>query len=167
MSSNHSVEVRLSCPYWMSCLIEACNAPGDGQSDNAMALSSAVAARCRNQLMSAVAYRISAILFHSGVKHQDIRRLHKLGVCMSPEMIIEMERKMGESCERKLLLWKREIKENKSAKLLLKYKMFGEDSYKRCKTLVSHIKQDLSCVYKEDLKSAIQLQHQKKLPSYK
>ncbi|XP_028414794.1 uncharacterized protein LOC114537881 [Dendronephthya gigantea] len=45
--------------------------------------------------------------------------------------------------------------------------MFGEDTYKQCKTLVLHGNDDLSCVSEEDLESAIQLQHHKKLPSYK
>ena len=116
-------EVQLSCPYWMSCLQGACKITSDAKNIkqiNAMALSTAVAARCRNQLMSAIAVQISAILFHSGVKHQDINRLHKLGICMSPAMVIDMERKMGESCERKLLLWKKDIEENKAAELLLR-----------------------------------------------
>ena len=85
-----------------------------------MALSTSVAARCANQLMSAVSYRISAIVFNSGVKYQDINCLHKLAVCMSPDMVVNMQKKMGESCDRKLLVWKREIDENKSAKMLLK-----------------------------------------------
>ena len=87
---------------------------------NAIALSTSVAARCANQLMSAVSYRISAILFNSGVKYQDINRLHKLAVCMLSYMDVNMQKKMGESCDRKLLVWKREIEENKSAEMLLK-----------------------------------------------
>ena len=39
---------------------------------------------------------------------------------MSPDMVVNMQKKMGESCDRKLLVWKREIKENKSADMLLK-----------------------------------------------
>ena len=100
-------EVRVFCPFWMSCLLGACNVSSDSKTVkqiNAMALSTSVAARCANQLMSAVSYRISAILFNSGVKYQDINRLHKLGVCMSPDMVINMQKKMGESCDRKLLV---------------------------------------------------------------
>ena len=116
-------EVRVFCPFWMSCLLGACNVSSDSKTVkqiNAMALSTSVAARCANQLMSAVSYRISAILFNNGVKYQDINRLHKLGVCMSPDMVINMQKKMGESCDRKLLVWKREIEENKSAEMRLK-----------------------------------------------
>ena len=45
---------------------------------NFLALSTAVAARCRNQKMSEVSYRISTILFHSGVKQ--VMRLHVTAV---------------------------------------------------------------------------------------
>jgi hypothetical protein len=78
-------EVRQSCPLWMACVSGACNASSEMKIKeiNAIALASAVAARCRNQKMSAVAYRISAILIHSGTKYNDIRRLNKLSVCMS------------------------------------------------------------------------------------
>ena len=60
-----------------------------------MALNTAVAAKCRNQKMSALAYRISMILLHSGVKFDDLNRLHKLGICMTPESIVCMEKKNG------------------------------------------------------------------------
>ena len=83
-----------------------------------MALSTSVAARGRNNTMLAVAYRISAILFHNGVKHKDLRMLNKLGVCMSPDVIVEFQRKMRESCESKVCHWK-EIKTVKVANLLL------------------------------------------------
>ncbi len=96
-------EVRQSCPLWMACVSGACNASSE------MKIKEIIAAQCRNQKMSAVAYRISAILIHSGTKYNDIQCLNKLSVCMSPEMIVEMERKTGESCERKLLVWKKEI----------------------------------------------------------
>ena len=57
-------EVRVFCPFWMSCLLGACNVSSDSKTVkqiNAMALLTSVAARCANQLMSAVSYRISAI----------------------------------------------------------------------------------------------------------
>ena len=198
-------EVRLSCPYWMSCLLGACKVSSYGdksiQQLNAMALSTAVAARCRNQLMSAIAYRLSIILFHSGVKFQNVLRLHKLGVCMSPKMILKMERKMGESCGRKLMFWKKEIEESKSAELLLReikekqvtrittqradndmdlevpvdmtesviqeYDMFDKRVFEHCKTLVSSVKEGLTCLNGDDIDNAIGLLSQKKLPLYK
>ena len=116
-------EVGTWCPLWMACLKGACNvkdlAEENGKVINSVALSSAVAAKCRNPKMSAAAYRISTILFHSGVKHEDLRLLNNLGVCMSPDSIVELQKKMGENCESKLLHWKNEIEKVKGARLLL------------------------------------------------
>ena len=42
---------------------------------NSLALATAILARVRNPQASAVHYRISTILFHSGVKHDDLNRL--------------------------------------------------------------------------------------------
>ena len=65
-------EVELECPLWHACVEGACKAPQNAVRNekvaNSMALISATAARCRNHKMSAVSYRISSILFHSGVK---------------------------------------------------------------------------------------------------
>ena len=93
-------EAEVLCPFWMSCLHGACNSSRPGKKAqtkiiSAMALNTAVAAKCRNQKMSAPAYRISTILLHSGVKFDDLNRLHKLGICMTPESIVHMEKKNG------------------------------------------------------------------------
>ncbi|CAB3997520.1 hypothetical protein AC249_AIPGENE16794 [Paramuricea clavata] len=69
--------------------------------------------------MSALAYKISTILFHSGVKHQDLIRLQKLGLCMSPNSIIKFQKEIGENSEAKIYHWKKEIEKNALAKLLL------------------------------------------------
>lgn len=69
--------------------------------------------------MSAVAYRVSTVLFHSGASYRDLTRLNHLGVCMSPQMATNLLEKMGENLESKVVLWKRQIEENKSALLLL------------------------------------------------
>ena len=45
---------------------------------NSLALATAILARVRNPQASAVHYRISTILFHSGVKHDDLNRLFKI-----------------------------------------------------------------------------------------
>lgn len=84
-----------------------------------MALITSIAARGRNETMSEVAYLISAVLFHSGVKHKDLRILKKLGDCRSPDMIVQFQRKMAECCESKVGHWKREIEKAKVASLLL------------------------------------------------
>ena len=129
-------EVKINCPFWYSCLWGACNASakddGDVKVTNSIALASAVAARCRNQKMSAIAYRISTILFHSGVKHADIARLHKLGVCISADMIVNLQKKMGESCEAKVKVWKKEIERNEGCRRLL-----SEVKAKQCKCTVA------------------------------
>ena len=45
----------------------------------------------RNAKASAAHYRISTITFHSGVKHDDLTRLNHIGVCMSPDSIVNMQ----------------------------------------------------------------------------
>ena len=118
-------EAEVLCPFWMSCLRGACSSSRrrkkvqTNKIINAMALSTAVAAKCRNQKMSAMAYRISTILLHSGVKFDDLKRLHKLGICMTPESIVCMEKKMGENCDSKVKFWKKEIEDNKASLMLL------------------------------------------------
>ena len=115
-------EVELQCPFWMSCLQGACNVPSsniDFKTINAMALSTSIAARCRNHKMSAVAYRVSAVLFHSGTRFNDLERLHKLGICMSPDSIVGMEKRMGEHCEAKLNVWKKNIEKVVACQQLL------------------------------------------------
>ena len=117
-------EAEVWCLLWMACLKGACDVQDFSSEDikatNSLALSTAVAARCRNQTMSAVSYRISTVLFHSGVKHEDLKLLNKLCVCMSPQSIINLQTKMGENCEAKLFHWKNEIEKVKSGALLLK-----------------------------------------------
>ena len=113
-------EVELNCPMYSSVVKSACNAndkPENGTS--AVALATAVLVRCKNPKMSALAYRISSLLFHSGVSYRDATRLHHLGVCMSPRMTIELHHKMGANSDYKTVVWKREIEKNKVALLLL------------------------------------------------
>ena len=70
--------------------------------------------------MSAVAYRISNLLIHSGATFQDITRLNKLGVCMCPKSTIEIQRSMGKHFNANVLNWKSEdFEDNKNAILLL------------------------------------------------
>jgi hypothetical protein len=121
-SNKHIVhEAGVICPYWSACIRGACNVQDDSVSKgvNAMALSTSVAARCRNHKMSAVAYRISTILFHSGVRFNDIERLQKLGICMSPDSIVKLQKKMGENCDSRLQMWKKDVELNKRSCLLL------------------------------------------------
>ena len=70
-----------------------------------------VAARARNSTMSALAYRISALLSHSGVGYDDMRRLNRMGISMSPDMIINLQRQMGKSYNSKIQVWKMLLKQ--------------------------------------------------------
>ena len=66
-----------------------------GRSTNGIALAAAIICRNVNHQASALHYRLSAVLFHSGVKHEDLKRLNRLGVCMSPDSILRLQRKIA------------------------------------------------------------------------
>ena len=82
---------------------ENCNS----SASNAIALVTSVTARFRNKSMSALMYRISSILFHSAVSHQDLTRLNRFGLCMSPKMIVGLHRSLGENFDAKVQSYKR------------------------------------------------------------
>ena len=88
-----------------------------------MATTTAIAAQCRNPKMSAVSYRLSTILFHSGTKYDDFVRLSRFGICMHPQSIVSFEEKLGEKYDAKVQFWKKNIEENKSAVLLLQERL--------------------------------------------
>ena len=111
-SSKHLVdEIRIFCPLWNASVYGAC---GSQLRINDIALCSSVAARVRNCTMSALAYRISAVLSHSGVGYDDMRRLNRMGISMSPDMMINLQRQMGESYDSKIQVWKNTIETNRS-----------------------------------------------------
>ena len=89
-------EAEVWCPFWMNCVKGACKVRSYSELNikelNSIASITSVAVRGRNREMSAVAYRISAVLFHSDVKHEDLRVLNRLGICMSPDMIVEFQK---------------------------------------------------------------------------
>jgi hypothetical protein len=60
---------------------------------NAMALATSALARSRNAKLSAYAYRISLILFKSGASYYDRVRLNRLGICMSPESVVNLKKR--------------------------------------------------------------------------
>ena len=117
-------EAGVWCPFLKNCVKGACNMQNPSEPDikktSSVALITSVAARGRNPTMSAVAYRISAILCHSGVKYDHLHLVNKLGVCMSPYVIVEFQRKIGESCELRVCHWKKEIEKVNVESLLLK-----------------------------------------------
>lgn len=119
-------EISVFCPVWHACMKGACGiTKAKSQNDkltkstNVMALATASLGRFRNEQLSAYAYRLSTILFHSGVKHTDILRLNRLGVCMSPQSVVNFQRQMGENFDAKVLLWKTNIEKNIGALRLL------------------------------------------------
>ena len=62
---------------WYDCVLGACGPSWEdmqegGRSVNSLALATATIARDRNTKASSVHYRISTILFYSGVKHDDL-----------------------------------------------------------------------------------------------
>ena len=91
-----------------------------GRSVNSLALATATIARVRNTKASSIYYRISTILFHSGVKHDDLIRLNRMGICMSPDSIIRLQNKMNEQLEGRVKIWKGVIEENRGALKLAK-----------------------------------------------
>ena len=116
-------EVRVFCPVFYEFVVAS-----SGQDDqemkkagigtNGVAFAAATLCRVRNPKASALHYRISTVLFHSGTKHEDLVRLNRLGMCMSPDVMIRAQRKMGEQLEAKVKVWKKAIEENKAALLL-------------------------------------------------
>ena len=73
--------------------------------------------------MSALAYRISSILFHSGVSHQDLIHLNPLGVYMSPDMIIKLQYELGRNFDADVLFWKKCLEGRPQATLSLLYEI--------------------------------------------
>ena len=74
-------EVRIFCPVLYNYVIGASGVSTQvdvnsvAKDHNSLALATAILARVRNPQASAVHYRISTILFHSGAKHDDLNRL--------------------------------------------------------------------------------------------
>lgn len=111
-------KVRIHLPVWNACVrgsVGAKTSEKVEKQSHAIALARSVLARCRNPEMSALAYRISAILFHSGANYEDIVRLNRLGVCMSPSRMVNLQRQMGKSFDAKVLLWKNDAEKKLSA----------------------------------------------------
>ena len=116
-------ELRVFCPMFYAFMLSAAGLEEEdalmaGSSANSVALAAATICREVNLIASALHYRISAILFHSGVKNADLVRLNRLGVSMSPKAMLRAQTKMVSQLEGKVLIWKQEIEQNKQALLL-------------------------------------------------
>ena len=116
-------ELRIFCPVFYEILVGSSGQDEQemmkaGVNKNGVALAAATLCRVRNPKASALHYRISTVLLHSGTKDEDLVRLNRLGVCMSPDSTIHFQGKMGEQLEGKVKLWKKAIEENKAAVLL-------------------------------------------------
>lgn len=115
-------ELRVFCPSFYEILVASIGLDSEDVKQepaiNGAAFAAAILCRARNPKASAAHYRISTVLFHSGVKHEDLVLLNRLGVCMSPDAAIRVQRKMGEQLEGKVKIWKKAIEENKGALLL-------------------------------------------------
>ena len=72
----------------------------------------------------AVAYRISIILFHSGVSFKDFGQLNHLGVCMTHKSMITLQQRMGENFDHKAIIWQKSIECNKINTVLLNQRAF-------------------------------------------
>ena len=88
-----------------------------------MALATAVMSRLRNPKASALHFRISTVLFHSGAKHDELVRLNCLGVSMSAKQMIHAQSEMGKQLEGKVNVWKSQIEDKKGAEQLLEERL--------------------------------------------
>lgn len=111
-------EITERCPLWSSCVSGACSVQLKQMYEsenttviNSVALATSAIARVRNKSMSALTYRVSSILFHSGVSYQNMTRLNRLGIGMSPDMIVSFQRQLGKNFDSKVLSYKRSLEE--------------------------------------------------------
>ena len=117
-------EISVMCPMFDSAIRAAAGCHrSKTKSDkavNVLALCSAALAKFRNSRMSALAYRISVILLHSGAKSQDFTRLNHLGICMSHDATIGKQKEMSREHDSLILSWKSDIQEAKNCERLLR-----------------------------------------------
>ena len=117
-------ELRIFCPVvyhfvHSACGIQESDVKVKGTAANGLALATAVMCRLRYPKASALHYRISTVLFNSGAKHDDLVRLNRLGVSLSPKQMVRAQSEMGKQLEGKVNVWKSQIEERKGAELLL------------------------------------------------
>ena len=184
-------EVMTQCPIWFSCSRGACgkvSKPCDFKISNAIALSTAIVAKCRNNKLSAVAHRISAILIHSGAKSSDFTRLNRLGICMSHDQTIKKQVEMGKSYDAKILSWKQEVESRELSKKLLsevtqkqsdepvvdmsrdtlqEYSNFSSKGFNRCVTLLEEQSAISGQASAEDVKKILATENSRDRKTYR
>ena len=72
-------------------------------------------AKQRNNKLSALAYRVSTILMHSGAREAEFTGLNQMGLCMSHKETIVKQREMGNHHDDKVQEWKADIILRKTA----------------------------------------------------
>ena len=82
-----------------ACIRSSCGTDlEDGQdSTNTIALATATAARHRVGDLSAFHYRISTVLSHGGISFEGAVQLNKLGICMSLQKLVHLQRSRCEN----------------------------------------------------------------------
>lgn len=111
----------MNLPLWNACIRGSCgtDVEDDKDSTNTIALAIATAARHRVRDLSAFHYRISTVLCHGGISFEGAVQLNKLGICMSPQQMVLLQRAMGKDHDVKIFMWRKRVEENESACLLL------------------------------------------------
>ncbi len=107
LSQNIFRRTESFCPLFYHIVVSASGLQSSdiktmGTNTNNVALASAIICKLRNPKASALHHRISIILFHSGSKHDDLVRLNRLGVCMSPKQMVRAQAEMGKQLEGKV-----------------------------------------------------------------
>ena len=114
-------ETEVYLPLWNACIPGSCGTDleGDKTATNIIALATATAARHRVKDLSAFHYRISTLLCHGGISFEGAVQLNRLGICMSPQQMVHLQRVMGKDHDAKVQMWKKKLEENESACLFL------------------------------------------------
>ena len=83
-------------PLWNACIRGSCgtNPEGDKTATNIIALATATATRHRVKDLSALHFRIPTLLSHEGISFEGAVRLNRLGICMSPQQMVHLQRVM-------------------------------------------------------------------------
>ena len=89
-------ETEVYLPLWNACLCGSCgnNPEGDKTATNIIALASATATRHRVKDLSPFHFRIPTLLCHGGISFDGAVRLNRLGICMSPQQMVHLQRVM-------------------------------------------------------------------------